>query len=119
LNLNHFKIFEDMVLNIIASKSTWMALSPYQISWKSTGGSKVISGGHTERSGQNTNSSVKWSMFQGRGYGAVARSPGQRVLRPALPRRRRTGCSAVSCSGSRHSTPSPGIKQLFQPYLLL
>jgi hypothetical protein len=36
LNLNHFKMVEDMPLKIIASRSPWMALPPYQISWKST-----------------------------------------------------------------------------------
>jgi hypothetical protein len=36
LNLNHFKMIEAMGLNIIAPRSPQMALSPYQISLKST-----------------------------------------------------------------------------------
>jgi hypothetical protein len=36
LNLYRFKIFEDMGLKIIASRSPWLALPPYQISWKCT-----------------------------------------------------------------------------------
>jgi hypothetical protein len=50
LNLNHFKMVEDTGLKIITSRSIWMALPPYQISWKSTKRFKVISGGtHAER----------------------------------------------------------------------
>jgi hypothetical protein len=48
LNLNTFKIIETMGLKIIASRSPWMALPPYQISLSSTRGSNVISGGHTD-----------------------------------------------------------------------
>jgi hypothetical protein len=48
LNLNHFKMVEDMGLKITASRSTWMALPPYQISWKSTKRLKVIGGTHTD-----------------------------------------------------------------------
>jgi hypothetical protein len=36
LNLNSFKIIEAMGLKVIASRSSWMALTPYKISWKST-----------------------------------------------------------------------------------
>jgi len=36
LNLNNFKMIEAMGLKIIASRSPWMALPLYQISWKST-----------------------------------------------------------------------------------
>jgi hypothetical protein len=36
MNLNNFKMIEAMGLKIIASRSTWMALPPYQKSWKST-----------------------------------------------------------------------------------
>jgi hypothetical protein len=36
LNLNNFKIIEAMGLKIIASRSPWMALPLYQISWNST-----------------------------------------------------------------------------------
>jgi hypothetical protein len=36
LNLNHFKMVEDKGLKIITSRSPWMALPPYQISWKCT-----------------------------------------------------------------------------------
>jgi hypothetical protein len=49
LNLNHFKMVEDTGLKIITSRSIWMALPPYQISWKSTKRFKVISGGDTRR----------------------------------------------------------------------
>jgi hypothetical protein len=36
LNLNNFKMVKNMGLKITASRSTWMVLPPYQISWKST-----------------------------------------------------------------------------------
>jgi hypothetical protein len=36
LNLNHFKMIEIMEMKVIASMSPRMALSSYQISWKST-----------------------------------------------------------------------------------
>jgi hypothetical protein len=36
LNLSHFKMVEAMGLKIITSRFPWMALPPYQISWKST-----------------------------------------------------------------------------------
>jgi hypothetical protein len=36
LNLNNFKVIEAMGIKIIVSKSPWVALPPYQISWKST-----------------------------------------------------------------------------------
>jgi hypothetical protein len=36
LEFNNFKMIEAMRLKIIASMSPWMALTPYQISWKST-----------------------------------------------------------------------------------
>jgi hypothetical protein len=36
LNLSNFKMIEAMGLKIIASRSSWIALPPYQISWKST-----------------------------------------------------------------------------------
>jgi hypothetical protein len=32
LNLDQFKMVEDMELNIIALRSPWLALAPYQIS---------------------------------------------------------------------------------------
>jgi hypothetical protein len=36
LNLNNFKMIEAMWLQTIASRSPWMALPLYQISWKAT-----------------------------------------------------------------------------------
>jgi hypothetical protein len=36
LNLNSFKMTEAMRLKMTESRSSWMALSPYQISWNST-----------------------------------------------------------------------------------
>jgi hypothetical protein len=36
LNLNRLKTFEDMGLEIIVSRSTWLPLPPYQVSWTST-----------------------------------------------------------------------------------
>jgi hypothetical protein len=36
LNLNHLKMVEAMGLKIIASRSTWIAVAPCQITWKST-----------------------------------------------------------------------------------
>jgi hypothetical protein len=49
LNLNNFKIIEAVGLKIIASRSPWVALSSYQISWNLPLGSKVISGGQTDK----------------------------------------------------------------------
>jgi hypothetical protein len=45
LKFNNFKMIEAVGLKIIASRSPRMALPLYQISC----GSKVISGGHTDR----------------------------------------------------------------------
>jgi hypothetical protein len=36
LNIDKFKMIEALGLKIIASKSPWILLSPYQISWKFT-----------------------------------------------------------------------------------
>jgi hypothetical protein len=36
LNLNNFKTIEVLELKIIASRSPWLALPSYQISWKSS-----------------------------------------------------------------------------------
>jgi hypothetical protein len=44
LNLNNFKMIEAMRLENIASRSPWMALSPYQISWHSKAVQKLLVG---------------------------------------------------------------------------
>jgi hypothetical protein len=36
LNLDNFKMIEVLELKSIATRSAWVALFPYQISWKST-----------------------------------------------------------------------------------
>jgi hypothetical protein len=44
LNLNNFKMIESMGLKIIASRSPWMALPPYQISWNYQAVQKLLVG---------------------------------------------------------------------------
>jgi hypothetical protein len=49
LNLNQFKMVEEMRLKIAALRSPWMISPTYQTSWKFTNRFKSISEGQTDR----------------------------------------------------------------------